>query len=87
MNLAFNFSALHVLVTGDFNMPHIDWNSWTVACKSYMDAEFLDLISDLFISQHVSFPTRVREGKVPSLIDLVFTNDENFITEITSLPP
>ena len=51
-----------------------------------MIAEFLDFISDLFISHHVSFPTIVREDQVPSLIDLVFTNDENFITEITSLP-
>ena len=31
MNLTFNSSALHMLVSGDFNMPIIDWNSWTVA--------------------------------------------------------
>ena len=44
MNLAFNSSVSHVLVSGDFNMPHIDWNSWTVACESSMEAEFLNLI-------------------------------------------
>jgi len=27
-----NSSATHALVTGDFNMPFIDWNSWTVVC-------------------------------------------------------
>ena len=45
------------IVSGDFNMPLIDWNSWTAACESSMEAEFLDFISDLFISQYVSFPT------------------------------
>ena len=44
MNLAFNYCASHVLVSGDFNMPLIDWNSWTVACESFMDADFLDLM-------------------------------------------
>ena len=79
---SFYSSAAHVLVTGDFIMPYIDRNSWTVACESSMDAEFLDLISDLFISQCVSFPTRVREGQVPSLIELVFTNDEILLLKL-----
>ena len=87
MNSALNFSASHVLVTGDFNMPLIDWTSWTVASQSSKDAEFLDLVDDLFLSQHVNFPTRVREGQVPFLLDLVLTNDENFISGITSFPP
>ena len=42
---------------------------------------------DLFVSQHVNFPTRIREGQVPSLLDLILTNDKSFISEIMSLPP
>ena len=87
MNLAFNSPASHVLVTGDFNMPLIDWTSSSVASQGSIDSEFLDLVNDLFVSQHVNFPTRIREGQVPSLLDLVLTNDESFIPEITSLPP
>ena len=87
MNLAFNSSTSHVLVTGNFNMPLINWTSWTVGSQSSLDAEFLDLVNDSFISQHVNFPTRIREGQAPSLLDLVLTNDESFISEITSLPP
>ena len=74
-------------MTGDFNMPHIVWISRTVTSQSSKDAEFLNLVDDLFLSQHVNFPTRVREGQVPSLLDLVLTNDENFISGITSFPP
>ena len=87
MNVAFNSPALHVLVTGDFNMPLIDWTYWTVASQGSIDAEFLDLVNDLFVSQHIDFPTRIREGQVPSLLDLVLTNEESFISEIMSLPP
>ena len=42
MNLALGSSASHVLVTGDFNMPHIDWTSRTVTSQSSKDAEFLE---------------------------------------------
>ena len=77
MNLALCSSSSHVLVTGNCNMPHIDWTSRTVTSQSSKDAEFLDLVDDLFLSQRVNFPTRVRESQVPSLLDLV-TNDENF---------
>ena len=65
-------------------MPLIDWASWTVGS---VDAGFLDLVDDLFVSQHVNFPTRVREGQVPSLLDLVLANDQSFISEITPFPP
>lgn len=85
MNLALCSSASHVLVTGNFNMPHIDWTSRTVASQSSKD-HFLDLVDDLFLSQHTNFPTRVRERQVPSLLDLVLTNDENYISGITSFP-
>ena len=45
MNLAFNSSASHVLVTGDFNMPHFNCSSWTVACERSMDAEFFYILA------------------------------------------
>ena len=44
-------------------------------------------MDDLFLSQHVNFPTRVREGQVPSLLDLVLINDKKIISGITSFPP
>ena len=45
MNLAFSSSASHVLVTGDFNMPLIDWTSSSVASQGSIDSEFLDLVN------------------------------------------
>ena len=87
MNVAFNSPASHILVTGDFNMCLIDWTYWTVTSQGSIDTEFLDLVNDLFVSQHVNFLTRISEGQFPSLLDLVLINEESFISEITFLPP
>jgi len=32
-------------------------------------------LSDLFLTQHVNFPTRARGTDTPHLLDLVFTDD------------
>jgi len=45
------------------------------------------VLEDLYIFQHVHFPTRYKNNQVPSLLDLVLTNNEHMIPEITSQPP
>ena len=47
---------------------------------------FMDVIQDLMLVQHVEEFTRSREGQRPSLLDCVFTNDENSIDEIVHRP-
>ena len=47
---------------------------------------FLDTVQDLFIFQHILEPTRNKGGKNPNLLDLVFTDDENMIENLTYLP-
>jgi len=48
---------------------------------------FLNSVDDLFLFQHVNKPTRIREGNSPSRLDLVFTNEEDRITNLLYLPP
>jgi hypothetical protein len=36
---------------------------------------FLNCTRDNYLFQHVSSPTRFREGQTPSCLDLVFTNE------------
>lgn len=38
---------------------------------------FLDSVDDLFLFQHFIKPTRFRQGESPSLLDVVFTNEED----------
>ena len=48
---------------------------------------FLDVINDLFLFQHITDPTRFRQGDTPSLLDLVFTNELDMINKMNYLLP
>ena len=80
--------ASHKLVIGDFNYKLIDWESWETP-KSETSPEhcFINCIQDNYWYQHVTNPTRYREGDEPSILDLVFTNEENMIEKIDYQSP
>ena len=67
-----NFS--HLLITGDFNFPDIDWNNWTA--KNNCSADFLVFVRNLLHQMYES-PTRLRNNREPSILDLVLVNDNN----------
>ena len=48
---------------------------------------FLDVVDDLFLFQYITAPTRFRSEETPSLLDLVFTNEQVMIDNISHLPP
>ena len=50
-------------------------------------SRFAETTGDLFLYQHVDFPTRFREGYSPSQLDLVFSNDELMVDELASSSP
>ncbi|XP_065895972.1 uncharacterized protein [Dysidea avara] len=51
------------------------------------DGAFLSLLDDLFITQHVTFPTRYRNDQTPSILDLILSTYQHEVTDLTSLPP
>ena len=76
------------LIMGDFNYGHINWEDGSI--KGMPDSaasRFAETTGDLFLYQHVDFPTRFREGCVPSQLDLVFSNDELMVDELASSSP
>ena len=79
-------SYSHLLVTGDFNAPGINWHT-----MSSLDVNFsgplLELVSEMSWTQHVSCPTRYRSGQRPSLLDLVITGEQHLIDVVSQLPP
>ena len=78
----------HLLIVGDFNIPHIDWDQLlSFEPDSHISHRFLELISDCFLTQHVKEPTRFREGQLPSLLDLVLTNEDGMVRDIQYLAP
>jgi hypothetical protein len=88
MRAASEVKADYLVVMGDFNWKEIDWNTMTAkAGDEHITHKFIECIRDCFIHQHVDFPTRYREGNIPSTLDLVFTNEEQLISNITPLSP
>ena len=78
----------HKLVVGDFNYKHINWNTWSTSRNDSSNEQlFIDTIQDIYWYQHISEPTRYREGEDPSLLDLVFTNEEAMIQHIQHQSP
>ena len=73
----------HVLICGDFNYPEVDWEIEYVEERSDVTVQFLDTIQALYLYQHVFEPTRHRAGNEPGLLDLVFTNEDDMINDLT----
>ena len=76
------------LVVGDFNYKQIDWETWqTSKAESSEEHQFISCIQDIYWYQHVTSPTRYREGVDPSTLDLILTNEENIIEKLEYLSP
>ena len=66
----------HMIVCGDFNYPEIDWENEHVEESSPVIHQFIETVQRSFLHQHIREPTRYRQNQEPSLLDLVFTNEE-----------
>ena len=84
---AFTSNFNHVMLCGDFNLPLIEWNlNQCLDSELSFSYRFLNEVEDLGIFQHIRRSTRYR-GQQNSCLDLVFTNEENMVNEVTELPP
>ena len=74
----------HLLIAGDFNVPQINWSSGLCSAPdSHYAHEFLNVVRDCLLFQHIMHPTRFRNGECPSLLDLVLTNEEGMLTSLS----
>ena len=78
----------HRCILGDFNFKDIHWASWTTPHGvESKEAKFIETIKDCFLHQHIGEPTRRRGNDSPSLLDLIFSDEEMQVTDITHLAP
>ena len=74
----------HLMIMGDFNYPSIDFDTGSVnAGINSEDYRFMNMIQDLFLTQNVKEPTRISGDKRPSLLDYIFTNEENLVEDLS----
>jgi len=77
-----------LLLMGDFNYPEINYNDYTVTTGDDSPPnKFFNYTHDLFLCQHVTNCTRYRDGQKPSILDYIFTCDENAVSNILYEPP
>ena len=72
-----------ILITGDFNMKDIDWNSYsTIHSDEHIEHVFIECLRDNFLYQHVFEPTRFRENQTCNTLDLVICSEEEDIQNL-----
>ncbi len=78
----------HKLLAGDFNYRDIDWKNWSCpgsdACLEY---KFIESLKDTFMFQHITEPTRARLEQIPTILDLVITNEEGMVKNVSMESP
>lgn len=75
----------YLLIMGDFNYGHIDWNCQMPTGAAVVDGpeeRFIECLRDCFLTQHIYEHTRTRLNNTPSILDLVFTNEEHLVDNI-----
>ena len=77
----------NTIMVGDFNFPEIDWSSYSCdKDKDHPAVKFLTSSIDGFMTQHITEPTRWREGQRSNTLDLIFTNRDGLISDVEILP-
>ena len=75
-----NVRSPYKILIGDFNYGKINWESGTATTPS--EAAFVNSLKDVYMTQHVSEPTRGRDGQQPSILDLIISNDPDIVSNI-----
>jgi len=81
-------TASHILITGDFNTPELEWSDCTPTPDSGSQAtKLMECIRDSYLYQHVSEPTHFRPNTNPNILDLVLPNEASMVPCIQMCPP
>lgn len=77
LHLATKAKFDHLVVCGDFNLPHIDWSTGTAINNDDIHHYFAKTIKDNYLYQLIDFPTRIN-----NILDLVLTNSPDKVMNI-----
>ena len=81
-------NASHLIIVGDFNIKDIDWeNNICNLGPHHIGQRFLSCTLECFMYQHVLKPTRIRLGDTPSILDLIFSNEEAMVQNLNYHSP
>ena len=69
------------VILGDFNLPNIDWNTYS-CINNYVNSAMLTFVIELGFCQFVNFATRGC-----NLLDIVLANDPLIVSSVEAAPP
>ena len=69
------------------NYKEIDWEREYASHHDSHLQDFVETLQDCFLYQHVTEPTRNREGEWSNLLDLVLSTDGGMVQDLTYHPP
>lgn len=88
LKLSSNGNYSHIVIAGDVNMPQVEWaTSFSSAPDGHYTHSLIEGIQECGLTQHVTRATRYRVGERPSTLDIILTNEEGLIQNLTYLPP
>ena len=68
---------------GDFNYREIDWtNDVCTTAPERATYQFHQAAHDAYLIQHQTTHTRMRDGQEPSVLDLIFSNEEGMVKNL-----
>lgn len=76
----------NTILLGDFNMPNVDWIHYSAPSNPFYDI-FLQFINNCGLHQYVFVPTRNNKYGNGNILDLVFSNMYNIISDLEILCP
>ena len=78
----------NLVVTGDFNFPHIDWNLGCPTKPHPETDDFCNILDDFFLVQKNLHATRDLRNSGPSgnILDLVLTNNDILVEDVVVHP-
>ncbi len=80
--------ATHKLLMGDFNYKEVNWNdNVCLTSLEHPSYKFFQTVQDAYLIQHQMEPTHFRHGTEDSLLDLIFTNEEDMVSDLNTLAP
>ena len=76
-------TASHKLLMGDFNYREIDWtNDVCTTAPERAPCQFHQATHDAYLIQHQTTHMRMRDGQEPSVLDLIFSNEEGMVKNL-----
>ena len=81
-------SYSHLLLMGDYNYPEISWDPIRLPEDHMHPATlFVECLRDAYLYQHVTNPTHSTAEQKANTLDLILTNEESMVEDLTHEPP